>query len=57
LKLVDGLVLKEDKKGNKASSKLIGAHIKKQDYNETTLATIAIVSDDGPMCPKHVVLV
>jgi hypothetical protein len=45
------------KKGNKASSKLIGVHIKKQDYNETALATIAIVPDDGPMWPKHVVLV
>jgi hypothetical protein len=49
-------VLKEDK-SEKASSELIGAHIKKQDYNETALAMIAIVPDDGPMCPKHVVLV
>jgi hypothetical protein len=53
-------VLKEDKKGNKASSKRIGAHIKnikKQDYNEAALATIAIVPDDGLIWPKHVVLV
>jgi hypothetical protein len=34
-----------------------GAHIEKKDYNETALATIAIVPDDGPMWPKHVVLV
>jgi hypothetical protein len=50
-------MLKEDKKGKKASSKLIGAHIKKQDYNEVALATKAIVPDEGPMCPKYVVLV
>jgi hypothetical protein len=28
----------------------------KQNYNETALATIAIVPDDGPVWPKHVVL-
>jgi hypothetical protein len=28
-----------------------------EDYNETALATLAIVPDDGPMRPKHVVLV
>jgi hypothetical protein len=29
---------------------------KMQSYNETALATIAIVPDDGPVWPKHVVL-
>jgi hypothetical protein len=29
---------------------------KKQNYNETAVAIIAIVPDDGPMWPKHVVL-
>jgi hypothetical protein len=32
------------------------AYIKKQDYNETALATIAIVPDDGPVWPKYVAL-
>jgi hypothetical protein len=57
LKLVRWTCAKGRQKSNKASSKLIGAHIKKQDYNETALATIAIVPDDGPIWPKHVVLV
>jgi hypothetical protein len=34
----------------------IVAHIEKQEYNETALATIIIVPDDDPMWPKHVVL-
>jgi hypothetical protein len=57
LKLVRWTCAKGRQKWKKASSKWIGAHIKKQDYNETALATIAIVPDDGPMWPKHVALV
>jgi hypothetical protein len=53
---VDLCYKKKNNKQNKASSKQIVAHIEKQDYNETALATILIVHDDGPMWPKHVVL-
>jgi hypothetical protein len=28
----------------------------RQNYDETALATIAIIPDDGPLWPKHVVL-
>jgi hypothetical protein len=46
----------KNNKQNKALSKWIVAHVEKQDYNETALATTVIVPDDGPMWPKHVVL-
>jgi hypothetical protein len=42
--------------GPSSATITIVAHIKKQEYNETALATIVIVPDDGPMWPKHVVL-
>jgi hypothetical protein len=57
LKLVRWTCAKGRQKSNKASSKWIVAHVEKQDYIETALTTIAIVPDDGPMWPKHVVLV
>jgi hypothetical protein len=58
LKLV-GWTCAEGRQKGKQSIKQMNRceYIKKQDYNETALATIAIVPDDGPMWPKHVVLV
>jgi hypothetical protein len=49
-------VLKEDK-SETSIKQMNRCAYKKQDYNETALATIAVVPDDGPMWPKHVVLV
>jgi hypothetical protein len=56
LRLVGGLKLKEDKVRQSIKQTNKSAY-KKQNHNETALATIVIVPDDGPVWPKHVVLV
>jgi hypothetical protein len=49
LKLVKWTCAKGKTKIKQSIKQINSCHREKQDYNETALATIAIVPDDGPM--------